>query len=159
MEYAVNDIYEIVKWLLHTQPMTHKKLQKLLYFSYGIYLAQNNDNNDNITHVLFKDKFESKINSIVVPQIYSLYKNNGVNLLYLENIETIKFDKDIMLALNETIKRYGKFSAVELENIIYHQVSSINNKNDLSSIEAYSNLFINANLFLIFKDILANEKI
>ena len=32
MNVAINDIYEIAKWFLHTEPMTHKKLQKLLYF-------------------------------------------------------------------------------------------------------------------------------
>lgn len=157
MEYAVNDIYEIVRWFLHTQPMTHKKLQKLLYFSYGIYLAQNNDKVDNLTHLLFKDKFEAWVHGPVVPQVYSLYKNNGVNLLYLENIETIKFDKDIMLALNETIKRYGNYSADELENITHHQIPWINARNGLSPIEASSNLLSDTDIFITFKDILTNE--
>lgn len=33
MDYAVDSVMEIVDWLLHTKPMTHKILHKLLYFS------------------------------------------------------------------------------------------------------------------------------
>ena len=70
MKNAVKDVYEIAKWFLHTEPMTHKKLQKLLYFSYGIYLAQNNENCNKLNNSLFKNKFEAWVHGPVDPKIY-----------------------------------------------------------------------------------------
>ena len=96
MNNAVNDVYEVAKWFLHTEPMTHKKLQKLLYFSYGIYLAQNNDNINQLKNSLFENKFEAWVHGPVDPKIYSLYKNNGINLISIENIDTINFNSEVM---------------------------------------------------------------
>ena len=157
MKYAVNDIYEIAKWFLHTEPMTHKKLQKLLYFSYGIYLAQNNDNPDNLTNLLFKNDFEAWVHGPVNPQIYSLYKNNGINLIYLEKVETIDFDKNIMDALNKTMEIYGSYSADELENISHNQSPWINARCGLSPIEASSNLLSDKDIYITLRNVLANE--
>lgn len=157
MKYAVNDVYEIAKWFLHTEPMTHKKLQKLLYFSYGIYLAQNNDSPDNLINSLFKNDFEAWVHGPVNPKIYSLYKNNGVNLICLENVEIINFDKTIMDALNKTMEIYGSYSADELENITHNQSPWINARRGLSRVEASSNLLSDKDIFITFRNVLANE--
>jgi len=159
MKNAVNDVYEVAKWFLHTEPMTHKKLQKLLYFSYGIYLAQNNDNYDNISNSLFENKFEAWVHGPVDPKIYSLYKNNGINLLFLENIETISFNHDVMNALNKTMEIYGKYSADELENISHNQAPWMNARKGLAPIEASNNLLSDVDIFLTFRNILLNEQI
>lgn len=87
---------------LHIESMTHKKLQKLLYFSYGIYLVQNNSDSNNLNNFLFK--------------------NNGVNLLSIESVEKFNFNQEVMNPLNKTIEIYGKYSADELENISHSQL-------------------------------------
>ena len=155
----VNDIYEISKWFLHVKPMTHKKLQKLLYFSYGIYLAQNNDNPNTLNSFLFPNKFEAWVHGPVDPKIYSLYKNNGINLLSLENIETVSFNEKIMNALNKTMEIYGDYSADELENISHNQQPWINARKGLLPIEASNNLLDDGDIFLTFRKILLNESI
>lgn len=159
MKNAVNDVYEVAKWFLHTEPMTHKKLQKLLYFSYGIYLAQNNDDSNDLSNSLFQNKFEAWVHGPVDPKIYSLYKNNGINLLSLENIETISFNQDVMNALNKTMEIYGKYSADELENISHNQAPWINARKGLTPIEASNNLLSDVDIFLTFRNILLNEQI
>ena len=82
--------------------MTHKKLQKLLYFSYGIYLVQNNSDSNNLNNFLFK--------------------NNGVNLLSIESVEKFNFNQEVMNPLNKTIEIYGKYNADEIENISHSQL-------------------------------------
>lgn len=157
MKNAVNDVYEIAKWFLHTEPMTHKKLQKLLYFSYGIYLAQNNDDYNRLNNSLFENKFEAWVHGPVDPKIYSLYKNNGINLLYLEDIDTVSFDSKIMNALNKTLEIYGKYNADELENISHNQAPWKNARKNLMPIESSNNLLSDVDIFLTFKEILLDE--
>ena len=157
MKNAVKDVYEIAKWFLHTEPMTHKKLQKLLYFSYGIYLAQNNENCNKLNNSLFKNKFEAWVHGPVDPKIYSLYKNNGINLLYLENIETTSFNQHIMNALNKTMELYNQYSADELENISHNQAPWKNARKNLMPMESSNNLLSDVDIYLTFKKILSNE--
>jgi len=157
MKNAVKDVYEIAKWFLHTEPMTHKKLQKLLYFSYGIYLAQNNENCNKLNNSLFKNKFEAWVHGPVDPKIYSLYKNNGINLLYLENIETTSFNQNIMNALNKTMELYNQYSADELENISHNQAPWKNARKNLMPMESSNNLLSDVDIYLTFKKILSNE--
>lgn len=159
MKYAVNDIYEIAKWFLHTEAMTHKKLQKLLYFSYGIYLAQNNVSTSTLEKSLFKNNFEAWVHGPVDPTIYSLYKNNGINLLSIEKVETFSFDLEIINALNKTMEMYGEYSADELENITHDHISWKNARKGLSSIEASNNLLSDEDIFIAFRNELMNAKI
>ncbi len=154
MKNEVSDIYEVAKWFLHTEPMTHKKLQKLLYFSYGIYLAQNNDNANELSKSLFQNNFEAWVHGPVDPYIYSLYKNSGINLLYLENIETLTFNQEILNALNKTMEIYGSYSADELENISHNQAPWINARKNLSPIDASNNAISDKDIFSTFKKVL-----
>lgn len=157
MNNAVKDVYEVAKWFLHTEPMTHKKLQKLLYFSYGIYLAQNNDNINQLKNFLFENKFEAWVHGPVDPKIYSLYKNNGINLISIENIDTINFNSEVMDALNKTMEIYGKYSADELESISHNQAPWMNARIGLKPIEVSNQPLLDTDIFLTFRKILLDE--
>ena len=159
MKNAVENVYDVAQWFLHTEPMTHKKLQKLLYFSYGIYLAQNNDNPDDLTDSLFENRFEAWVHGPVDPAIYALYKNNGINLLFLENIEIVSFNQNVMNALNKTMEIYGNYSADELENISHNQAPWINAREGLTPIEPSTKLLSDVDIFLTFRNILLNGQI
>lgn len=157
METAVNSIFDVVKWFLHTEPMTHKKLQKLLYFSYGIYLAQNNDSEQQLEKSLFTNNFEAWVHGPVDPVIYSLFKNNGINLLSIESIDTYDFDLDVMKALNTTMEMYGNYSADELENISHNQTPWKNARKGLLPMEASNNPLLDIDIFTTFRNELINE--
>lgn len=157
MKTAVNNIFDVAKWFLHTEPMTHKKLQKLLYFSYGIYLAQNNESENKLEKSLFANNFEAWVHGPVDPTIYSLFKNNGINLLSIESIETYDFDLDIMNALNTTMEIYGNYSADELENITHNQTPWKNARKGLAPMEASNNPLLDTDIFTTFRNELINE--
>lgn len=156
MNIAVNDINKIVRWFLHFEPMTHKKLQKLLYFCYGIYLVRNNDNEKNINSILFANNFEAWVHGPVIPEIYNVYKNNGVKELYIEE-EVESFNDNITFILNETINLYGNYSADELEYITHNQTPWKNARKGLSPIEASNNIISLEDIYLTFRDILSND--
>lgn len=156
MRYA-DDIYKVARWFLHADVMTHKKLQKLLYFSYGIYLAQNNESSEKLEKFMFKNNFEAWVHGPVDPKIYSLFKDNGINLLYIEANEKFDFDKDMLDALNKTMELYGSYSADELENITHRQEPWINARKGLSLIQACSNPLSDISIYNTFKMELLNE--
>ena len=139
MKKIVSNSYKIARWFLHTEPMTHKKLQKLLYFSYGIYLAWHNNDVNKLNEFLFENKFEAWVHGPVDPVIYSLYKNYGVNYLYIEKEEEFNFNNDILNALNKTLEIYGEYSADELENISHYQAPWKNARKGLLPIDVSNN--------------------
>ena len=159
MNYESN-IFDIANYFLHYQPMTHKKLQKLVYYAYAWYIALYNENKDEIKNKLCDDAtFEAWVHGPVDPKIYSLYKNNGVNLLSIESVEKFNFNQEVMNALNKTIEIYGKYSADELENISHSQQPWINARKGLSPIDASNNLLKDEDIFVTFKEILFNESV
>ena len=156
MKIAVDNILDGAKWFLHTQPMTHKKLQKLLYFSYGIYLVQNNTNEEQIEKTLFVNKFEAWVHGLVDPTVYALFKNSGINLLSLESIDTYNFDVDVINALNKTIELYGDYSADELENISHNQAPWKNARRGIDSMDSSNNPLLDSDIYKTFKKELIN---
>jgi len=157
MKYAVDNIYDIAKWFLHTEPMTHKKLQKLLYFSYGIYLAQNNESCNNLKNALFKNNFEAWVHGPVDPDIYHLFKHHGVNLIGIEQTEKFDFSFEVFSALSKTMELYGEYSADELENITHNQLPWENARKGLSFIQSSSNPLLDKDIFTTFRNDLLNE--
>lgn len=154
MNTAVNDVYEIAEWFLHIMPMTHKKLQKLLYFSYGIYLVQNNDSRDNLINRLFDNHFEAWVHGPVEPTIYALFKYNGVNLIYKEEVGVFDFDRDVMEALNRTLDLYGNLDADQLEEISHQQVPWINAREGLLSTDSSTNSLADVDIYDTFMQVL-----
>lgn len=153
MNYATN-IFKIVTWFLTNKPMTHKKLQKLLYFSYGIYLAQNNCDVDSLDNQLFENKFEAWVHGPVDPTVYSVFKNNGINELFIEKPVTINFDEKIMSALNKTMELYGDYDADELERETHMQAPWIKARNGIEATEVSTTRLSEREIFLTFQKII-----
>lgn len=152
----IKDINIIAKWLLHVEPMTHKKLQKLLYFCYGIYLVQNNEEN-NLNDFLFENNFEAWVHGPVDPYIYSLYKNNGINYLYIEECDKFDFKEKVFKALNKTLDLYGEYSADVLEIVSHNQTPWINARGNIDAIEPSNNKLSDNDIYNTFKEVLNNE--
>ena len=153
MNYATN-IRSIVNWFLTNKPMTHKKLQKLLYFSYGIYLAQNNDDVNKLNNQLFENNFEAWVHGPVDPEIYAIYKNYGINELFIERTCIFNFDEKILIALNKTMELYGNFEADELEEKTHKQLPWIKARNGIGATEVSTAKICDKDIFLEFQSII-----
>ncbi len=150
----VDNIYKIVTWFLHTKEMTHKKLQKLLYFSYGIYLYENNKDENNLTNRLFSNHFEAWVHGPVDPDIYEMFKYAGINQLHIETDDIYVFSEKVMEALNKTLDKYGSFDADTLEDITHKQSPWINARKGLQPNEPSNNRLEDKDIYLTFKEIL-----
>lgn len=153
----VGDINIVADWFLHTRVVTHKQLQKLLYFAYGIYLYRYNDSVDNINNRLFENHFEAWVHGPVEPTIYEIYKYNGINLLHIETPATFNFNANVYRVLNETLDLYGEYDADELENITHTQTPWRNARKDVLPYEPSNELLSDRDIYLTFEEILGHN--
>lgn len=118
--YKKLNIKDVASWFLSKKPMTNKKLQKLLYLSYGYYVATYN-NNGNINNELFDNNFEAWIHGPVDPEIYQEYKEAGFNIIQIK-VKNKSINEKAEKILNHIIKIYGNYDAEELEKITHNQL-------------------------------------
>lgn len=91
------------------QPLTNKKLQKLLYYAQAWNLVFNKEK-------LFEEDIEAWIHGPVIPVIYHRYKEYGrLPIRETRQFDESKFAKEELAVLNDVWKTYGKFDGNYLE--------------------------------------------
>lgn len=108
--------------------ITPLKLQKLLYFTQGHYMAK-------YDKPLFEDDFEAWTHGPVIRTIYNKYRGYGMNSIdepkdFWNNPELSKEAKEVIeYVLNE----YGKYDGKYLEMLTHKEKPWINHYNSASS--------------------------
>ncbi len=96
--------------------ISNLKLQKLLYFAQGFYLAFYNDS-------LFSARIEAWAHGPVVPEIYHRYKEFEGNAIPApRNFDVSKITKKAQSLLDEIWTVYGQFSAWKLREITHGHI-------------------------------------
>lgn len=95
--------------------ITPLKLQKLLYYAQGFFLAI-------YSKPLFHERVEKWKHGPVVPEVYHLYKENGGNAIPSPlKIDLTIFDDKTIELLDEVYRVYGQFSAFALKNLTHQE--------------------------------------
>lgn len=108
MKITPNDIANYFILLSDGSDLTNLKIQKLIYYAYGIYLARHNKH-------LFKESIEAWQYGPVIPSLYhefKQYKKQPVPLS--KDFDANKFDDDLRKFLQEIYLKYGEYDAKEL---------------------------------------------
>ena len=115
MKQFENDEYEIY------EPITHLKLQKLVYYAHGIYLVINNKE-------LFKEKILAWEHGPVVSEVYDEFKKFGKNPLVIDVhnedvscIDKISRSSDILETLELTYSNFAGYTAWQLRNMTHEE--------------------------------------
>ncbi len=123
---------DVAKYILCKVKCTHLKLEKLVYLCFADYLCQYDKE-------LFNDYIYAYKYGPVVRSVYDRYKRNGNKEIEQddENIDTtglcempsrsrIIFAEDgirKIKSIDETIQKYGKYSAEELVNLTHRKLT------------------------------------
>ena len=109
----------VANYFLTKNEITNKKLQKLLYYAYSWYIV-NNNSDENVKAVLFKEQPEAWIHGPVFPIIYSKYKDYGRNVI---NKYTGPVNIEIELAefLDKINEVFGKYTGDQLELMTHNE--------------------------------------
>lgn len=119
--YTANDI---ANWFLNenrikinfedSEYITNLKLQKLLYYAQGCYLAK-------YDKCLFKDEFVAWDHGPVIKAIYEKYKKNGsTGIRYDEDYDDI-LDEDTKDFLRSVYDRFGQYTAWKLRDMTHQE--------------------------------------
>jgi len=95
--------------------LTNLKLQKLVYYAQGFYLALYDE-------PLFPERIEAWMHGPVVPDLYHALKQFGSEPVKLDwEVDPDRYTPEIMGLLDEVYSVYGQFSAVRLRNITHQE--------------------------------------
>ena len=132
-------VLDIAKWFLNinraqmnfedSEYITNLKLQKLLYYAQGYYLARKND-------PLFKEDFIAWEHGPVIRKVYDEYKKNGAKGIEYNEDFNISIDRETEIILNEVYEKFGQFSAWKLRDMTHQEMPwRTTTRNDIISKE------------------------
>lgn len=109
----VTMVPEYIIWYFqdHGEPITNLKLQKLLYYAQGWYLAIYNE-------PLFNIEFQAWVHGPVSPSTYHEFKKFKYGPI-TDPTKKPSLSEKIISHLDEVIEVYGSYSAFELEHLTH----------------------------------------
>ncbi|MDO4166986.1 MAG: DUF4065 domain-containing protein [Eubacteriales bacterium] len=110
----MESIYDVAKYLLSKEPMSHKKLQKMCYYAQAWYLA-------NYKERLVPNRFEAWVHGPVSPDLYNRYRDWGWENIPIYRDKIDFEDRQTASFLDEVYKVYGDYDADELEKITHRE--------------------------------------
>lgn len=141
-QYSAEDIAE---WFLNknriqmnfedSEYITNLKLQKLLYYAQGYFLAKKDI-------PLFNEEFLAWEHGPVIRKIYDKYKDNGANGIEYKKDFKVNIDKETEEILENVYEDYGQYTAWKLRNMTHEEIPwKTTERNDIISKDKIKNFF------------------
>ncbi|RZK13192.1 MAG: DUF4065 domain-containing protein [Flavobacterium sp.] len=121
--YQINDIADFIIFRLNADennPITHLKLQKLLYYTQAWHMAFYNTK-------LFDGQFQAWIHGPVNREIYNRFKDTKYLYSHITN-EDIKnisisdsLNNEAIIHIDSILEAYDKYSGIELEIMTHNE--------------------------------------
>ena len=147
-------VFDVANFFRSKEKMTHKKLQKLVYYAYAWYIALNNDSKDNIQNVLCKNTvFEAWVHGPVCHVLYDEYSNNyGMVEKYNGKLNPL-ITGELKKFLEKIYKTFGKFTGDDLEAMSHRETPWQNARNTLSPSEPSNEPISEADMFVYYNNL------
>lgn len=108
------DVRNVAQYYLCKDSMSHKKLEKLCYYTQAWHLA-------NYGKPMVPNRFEAWVHGPVSPDLYARYKSWGwADIPMSKNCDLLFSDTERDL-MNKVYKTYGNYTADELEEITHRE--------------------------------------
>lgn len=147
-------IFDIANFFRKKGAMSHKKLQKLVYYAYAWYIALNNESKDKIkTRICKKCRFEAWVHGPVCPLLYGEYSNNyGLVEKYNGKLNE-NISGEIKSFLETIWKVFGKYTGDELESITHSEMPWQNARDALAPYEPSTKQILEADMFIYYNSL------
>lgn len=107
-----------------SEPMTHLKLQKLVYYAQAFHLAEYGES-------LFPEAFEAWAHGPVSPTLYAAFKTYGYNPIPIKpKINLSIFPNYIRETLDRVWEKFGHLTAKQLEHMTHQEYPWIEARGD-----------------------------
>ncbi len=151
------NIFDIAEFFLNIvdrdagSTITPLKLQKILYYTQGYYLAMNDKE-------LFKEDFEAWAHGPANPEIYDTYKKYGHGAIDAPEINNVpSFNEDLVDFLYSIWNTFGIYDGKYLENMTHNETPWIEARKGYQPGEACSNVISKESMKVFFKTKLNEE--
>ncbi|GMB02265.1 type II toxin-antitoxin system antitoxin SocA domain-containing protein [Pelosinus sp. IPA-1] len=125
--------YFLAKSIPKTQrAITNLKLQKLLYYAQGFFMASNNND------MLFRDELQAWVHGPVCHEVYTRYKEYGFNEIPKSNDEVI-LPEEVTKVLDRVWNVFGSYNGSQLEYLTHRESPWIKARNGLKPWEISNN--------------------
>lgn len=131
--------------------ITPLKLQKILYYSQGYYLAMNDKE-------LFSEEFEAWAHGPANEAIYNKYRIYGFDSIPEPTDYDINFSKEISDFLNDIWETFGIYDGKFLEIQTHNEEPWIEARKDCKAGEKCKNIISKKSMQLFFKKVLNGEQ-
>ena len=147
-------VFDVANFFSSKERMTHKKLQKLVYYAYAWYIALNNDSKDNIQNVLYQDTvFEAWVHGPVCHKLYDKYSNNyGMVDKYTGKLNPL-ITGELEKFLNKIYKTFSKFTGDDLETMTHREMPWQNARNTLPPSAPSNNPILKTDMFVYYNSL------
>ena len=108
------DVRDVAQYFLSKQSMSHKKLEKMCYYSQAWNLA-------NYGQPLMPNRFEAWVHGPVSPDLYAQYKGWGWADIPMTADNSALFSEKELDLLDKVFEVYGDYSGDELEAITHRE--------------------------------------
>lgn len=141
------DVFEVAKWFLSKEPMSPKKLQKMLYYAYAWTLVFHNESDDDLSNKLFDEPIEAWVHGPVIGKVYREYKPYGYREITDIPSEKPVFTEEIEDTLEQVWEAYGDLNGNELEAITHKELPWKEAREGLSPLDASNNTLKDRTIF------------
>lgn len=148
-------LFSISKWFLNKEAMSHKRLQKLCYYTYAWFIVFFNDA-ENIypdsMQTLGNGKFEAWVHGPVLPKLYIMYREYGWSNIPQE-MNLIALPQDLEDLAIQVWDAYGDLSADQLESLTHQEPPWINARDGIAKDVACSSRISDMDIFRYYSSI------
>ena len=147
-------IFDVAKWFLGKESMTHKKLQKLCYYAKAWSLVLTPENP-------FVFPFEAWVHGPVNRILWDHLKGFGYCDITEENVPFKGKDIDEQTCdfLESVWNTYGEFTGFQLENLTHSEEPWKNARIGLGEFEPSSNVIKNKDMINFYGNLISGESI
>lgn len=147
-------VMDVANFFRSKEGMTHKKLQKLVYYAYAWFIALYNENKDNIQNRLCENtSFEAWVHGPVCRKLYNEFKDNyGYVEKYTGELNSL-ITGEMKLFLERIYKTFGKYSADDLEYMSHNEMPWKNARNTIAPSEASNNKIKETDMFVYYNSL------
>jgi uncharacterized phage-associated protein len=142
------DVIAVAKYFLSlSKPgtdyaITHLKLQKLVYFAQGYFLAIKG-------RALFQNRLEAWVHGPVSPELYNEYRDFGSK--ELPPVDAEEIPSDVRKVLDIVWKTYGAYEGEDLEELTHKQDPWIQARGKLKPWQASNNVISTSSIKKYFE--------
>ena len=147
-------VVDIAEYFSSFENMSHKKLQKLVYYAYAWYIALYNESATEIKNRLCIDtKFEAWVHGPVCRTLYNLCSDNyGMIPKYVGNFNPL-ITGEIKKFLDDIYKTFGKYTGNDLEYMTHNETPWQNARDNLPASTPSRKIISESDMFTFYNSL------